>query len=393
MTLPVRLTTTAMATDGRSVARDQHGQVVFVQGALPGETVTAEVTERRAKWASARLVEVLEPSSDRVVPPCPRRAEGCGGCPWQYVAPAAQRRLKASLIEESLRRLGGIGPVPLRPSVELSPWAWRTSIRAGVVDGRAALRRPRAHDLVAIPGCLIAHPLLLPLLDGTYPGARSVLLRCGARTGERLVAASPKHLTLSIPPDVRTRHYHEEAAGRRWRISAGSFFQSRPDGADALATLVADAADQLAAAAGTGDRTLRAVDAYSGVGLFAGVLAERGWEVTAVEGSKSASGDARGNLAGVQAEVVTSDVTRWRAVPADLVVADPSRAGLGRQGCAVLGATGAARIVLISCDVASLGRDAGLLIQAGYSLSAVTPVDLFPHTWRVEVVSIFDRRS
>ena len=166
-----------------------------------------------------------------------------------------------------------------------------------------------------------------------------------------------------------------------WRVSAGSFFPSRPDGADALAHLVA-------AAAGAGNGR-RAVDAYSGVGLFAGVLQGTGWSVTAVEGVRSATDDARANVPG--ARVVRADVGRWPAEPADLVVADPSRDGLGKEGAATVAATGADRVILISCDVASLARDARLLVEAGYGLTDVTPVDMFPQTWHVEVVGAFDR--
>ena len=88
---------------------------------------------------------------------------------------------------------------------------------------------------------------------------------------------------------------------------------------------------------------------------------------------------------------VRADVTKWTPTPADLVVADPSRAGLGRGGIAVIAATGAHRVVLVSCDAASLGRDAALLRGAGYRLTSATPVDLFPHTFHVEVVTVFDR--
>ncbi len=148
--------------------------------------------------------------------------------------------------------------------------------------------------------------------------------------------------------------------------------------------MVGAAADEVGTAA-------TAVDLYSGVGLFAGVLAARGWRVTAVEGSRSAVADAEVNLAGTGADVVGADVTRWRPTPADLVVADPSRIGLGRQGVEVVAGTGARRLVLISCDAASLGRDAALLAAAGYVLRAVTVVDLFPHTFRVEAVTVYDR--
>ena len=205
-------------------------------------------------------------------------------------------------------------------------------------------------------------------------------------TQERLVSTTPAKVKIRVPGDVRTDHLHEFAAGRLWRVSARSFFQSRPDGVDALASLVADAADELGAASS-------AIDLYSGVGVFAGVLAAKGWSVTAVEGTSSAVDDARVNLRDLGVAVVRSDVRRWTPTSADLVVADPSRAGLGGRGVAVIAASQARRVVLVSCDAASLGRDAGLLEAVGYSLTSVTPVDLFPHTFHVEVVTVFDRNG
>ena len=127
--------------------------------------------------------------------------------------------------------------------------------------------------------------------------------------------------------------------------------------------------------------------------MFAGVLAERGWAVTAVEGSTASVADARENLAGLPVEVVRADIRRWGPPQADLVVADPSRGGLGEGGAATIVAASPHRIVLISCDPASLGRDVGILAKDGYRLASVTPVDLFPHTFRVEVVSVLDRES
>ncbi len=388
----MKLTTTAMATDGRAISRNGDGKVVFVEGALPGETVEVQTVEEKPSWVSARVIDILQASDDRVDPPCPRRAEGCGGCPWQHISPPAQGRIKASLITESIQRLGGVAEVPLARTIELPPWGWRTSIRAAVQDGYPALRQGHSHRLVPMPGCQVAHPLIGPLLEGPlYPGAESVLLRCGARTGERLASVSPQRgrPRATLPEDTHRRYFHEHAAGRRWRISARSFFQSRPDGADALADLVVRATQELAPAETGGGH---AVDLYSGVGLFAGVLAEQGWRVTAVEGSPTSARDARHNLAGLPVEVVGADVNRWEPIAADLVVADPSRAGLGRRATQVVAATGARRVVLISCDVASLGRDIGLLDTVGYSLRSVTPVDVFSHSWRVEVVSVLDRR-
>ena len=116
-----------------------------------------------------------------------------------------------------------------------------------------------------------------------------------------------------------------------------------------------------------------------------------GWSVTAVESATSAVKDARRNLRAFDATVVGADVDEWTPVPADLVVADPSRTGLGRSGVAAVDGSRARRLVLVSCDAASLGRDHALLRDAGFTLSALTLVDMFPHTFHVEVVTVYDR--
>jgi 23S rRNA (uracil1939-C5)-methyltransferase len=379
------LVPTAMVAGGRALAREPEGRVVFITGALPGERVRVAVETTRRAYLSARLVEVLEPSPDRVVPPCPELARGCGACQWQHVRVSAQQSLKRDIVLDALKRIGGLDHVPTRPTVELAPWSYRTTVRADVTNGRAGFRRARSHTSVAVNDCLVAHPLLVPLItEARYPGAHEVLLRCGSRTGDRLAVSTPKRTKAVVPDDVRNDFIHEDAAGQRWRISAASFFQSRADGADELATIVADAADELGCL-GT------AVDLYSGVGVFAGVLAARGWSVTAVESSPTAVADARNNLGAFDATVVAADVTSWSATTADLVVADPSRRGLGRDGAATVSATGARRLILVSCDAASLGRDAALLGRDGFGLTSLTPVDMFPHTPHVEVVSVFDR--
>ena len=139
-------------------------------------------------------------------------------------------------------------------------------------------------------------------------------------------------------------------------------------------------------------RTL--LDAYGGVGLFAGGLlgGRDGWRAVTVESNRSAVADARVNLADLDARLVASTVERLRPLRADLVVADPSRRGLGRGGAAVLAATGTPRIVLVSCDPAAAGRDVALLTGRGYDPVESVVVDLFPHTHHTEVVTRFDRR-
>jgi 23S rRNA (uracil1939-C5)-methyltransferase len=379
----VELRTTAIAPSGDAVGRDDAGRVIFVRHALPDEVVLAEVTSDKDGYTHAITVRVLESSPHRQPAPCPEIPKGCGGCPWQDVAMSEQRRLKETMIVDALDRNGMSGP-PMRSTVELPGWAHRTTVRAGVHDGRAGYHRSRSKEIVAVEGCATAHPLIAELVvDGRYPGADSVLLRCGARTGERMAAPAPRTTAAATPEGTRTNDVHEVAAGRLWRISASSFFQTRPDGVDALAELVTEAAGDL--------EPSTAVDLYGGVGLFAGVLADRGWSVTSVEGQASAAKDAVFNLADLDVKCTKADVHRGRASPADLVVADPSRDGLKGQGVRAVVATGASRVVLVSCDARSLGRDGRRLREAGYQLTSVTPVDLFPHTFHVEVVAVFDR--
>jgi 23S rRNA (uracil1939-C5)-methyltransferase len=388
----VELRPSTVAAGGDAVARDDGGRVVFVTGALPGEAVSVELTEERKRFARGHVLEVLEASPDRVAPPCPHVDRGCGGCSWQHVEHGAQRRLKVAIVTDALRKLGGVDDPVVDAGPELPTAAHRTTIRLAITGGRAGFRRHHSHEIVDVDDCLVAHPLLNEILaDGRFDGATEVTLRCGARTGERLVLATPSAAGIVVPPGVvvvgddelgagRRAWFHEDVAGRRFRVSARSFFQARPDGADALVDVVRAAVD--------GAPDGRMVDAYGGVGLFAAlVAADR--PVTLVEWSSSSAADARVNVP--DAKVLRLDVTRWHASGASLVVADPARSGLGAMAVRSLAATGAGHLVLVSCDPASLGRDAALLAEHGFVHDRTTLVDLFPHTPHVEAVTRFIR--
>lgn len=402
------LVPTAMVAGGDALARDPDGRVVFVTGALPGERILARVTDARRDFARAVAVEVLDASPDRVTPPCPALAAGCGGCTWQHVASEAQVHLKGDLVVDALRRIARLTDPPVPRLVPQSEPALRTTARLAVSPaGRAGhRRRGRSGQAVAVEtnACLAAHPLLEGLIvDGRYPGAGEVLLRVGVGSGQRLVRPQPRGGDVVVPAGVAVvdpdddgpgadgnAAVHEDVGGRRLRISAGSFFQAGPVTAAALAEEV-DAAVGDALAAGA-----HLVDAYAGVGLFASVLGQRHQaRVTAVEHHPPALADARVNLGDLDARLVATDVGRWRLAPGeaapDVVVADPSRSGLGRPGVAAVVAAGAPRIVLVSCDPASLARDTTLLGAAGYRLSSIALVDAFPHTFHTETVSRFDR--
>jgi 23S rRNA (uracil1939-C5)-methyltransferase len=401
-----------MTAGGAALARDGDGRVVFVEGALPGERVRAVVTSARRDYAHAVTVEVVDPSPDRVAPPCAARAEGCGGCSWQHVAGGAQARLKVDIVIDALRRIARVDPVAglaittRRPSAP----ARRTTVRLGVgPEGRAGERRRSSHDLVIADACQAVHPRLEELVvAGRYHGAAEVVLRVGVASGERAAwplapagrgrrpAAGSSTPPVEVPADVDVGPdavVHEEVAGAWLEVHIGSFFQSGPDAADALVAAVDAAAGDALPPGG------HLVDAYAGVGLFgATVGAARGVRVTAIETSPAAVADAETNLAraGVDHVVVRSEVGQWRpetgGPPVDVVVADPSRTGLGRPGTAAVAGAQAARIILVSCDPASLARDTALLATAGYTLAGVEVVDAFPDTFHIEAVARFDRR-
>lgn len=403
-----------MVAGGAALARDQSGRVIFVDGALPGERVLVRLEEERRDFARATVVQVLETSPDRVHPPCAALVAGCGGCTWQHVHPGAQARFKADIVTDALRRIGRLSNPPAPSAQALGGPALRTTARLGVSVGgragqnrrgrvatgrRAAGARERSSSVVETDTCLASHPLLEELIvHGRYPGAGEVLLRVGVASRERLVAvaghvdgvAVPSDVTVVHPGDRQAGWVHEEVAGRRFRISAESFFQSGPVAATGLADAVTAATGDALESGG------HLVDLYAGVGLFASVLAARfGAQVTAVENHPPAVADARENLVDLDARMVSSEVARWRLPPGarrpDVVVADPARPGLGRPGVATVAATGAGRVVLVSCDPASLARDSHLLAAAGYRLVSVIMVDAFPHTFHVETVSRFDR--
>jgi 23S rRNA (uracil1939-C5)-methyltransferase len=380
---------------------------VFVEGALPGEEVRARVVQSKKDFARAVVVDVVSASADRVAPPCAALAAGCGGCSWQHVEVGAQARLKVAIVEDALRRIGRFGdgapPITVR-AMPAGERAVRSSARLGVdaATGRAGQHRRGSHEVVPTSSCLAAHPRLAELIvDGRYDGADEVLLRVGVASGERaalgfsqgstMTASSASFATLPadvvVGPDAVV---HESVAGAWLHVSIGSFFQSGPVAAEALVSAVDDAIGDALGAGG------HLVDAYAGVGLFGATIgASRRARVTSIESDGSANDDARVNLAELDAVVLEGEVGRWRPElgdPAvDVVCAVPARSRRGRPGVGAQLASGAPRLVLVSCDPASLARDARLLADGGYRCASIALVDAFPDTFHVEAVSRFDR--
>jgi len=395
----VDVTIERLVAGGAGLGRREDGRIVLVEGALPGERVAVAVTERGGTLHGP-VLRVDRASPHRIDPRCHHVADGCGGCDLAHMEHPAQIPAKVEVARDAMVRLGRWREPVIDVGPALSAWSYRTALRATVVDGRASLRTRASHEAVPVPDCLIVHPLVSQLLaEGEFGSATQIDVRVGAATGERMVVVTPDRTGVRVPDDVmvvgadelragRRAWIHEEVAGRRWRISAGSFFQTRPDGAAALVDVVSQMVSDLLAA---DDGVL--IDAYCGVGLFAGALLHDrpGWRGVAVERGRSSLADARINLADLDVRVVGVALEKFRTTSARVVVADPSRRGLGARAVSTLAATGADRMVLVSCDAASAGRDVALLERAGLRPQRSVVVDLFPHTGHLEIVTVLDR--
>jgi 23S rRNA (uracil1939-C5)-methyltransferase len=399
----VQLIPDRLVAGGEAMARGVDGRVVFVSGALPGETVEVRIETSKKDFARGRVTEVVESSPLREVPPCPHRRAGCGGCDWMHLRPAAQLEAKVEIVAESLRRIGRLDAATVaalvRPGGAVSPFGYRTTIRlVGGANGSLGYREQGSNDVVEVTSCPVADPTLSRLLAviRADPGAE-LTLRTSVATGSVTAIWDRRHQRAirGIPPEAHIGErawLTERVAGRALRVSAGSFFQSGVQAAELLVAAVISAAPELATAR-------HAIDAYGGVGLFAATAMAGADHVTVVESSRSACRDAEHNLRSRSASVVRAEVAAWSApvgdgpiAPVDVVVADPARPGLGKPGVAALTAARPGVLVLVSCDPVSLARDATLLAADGYEPESVDVLDLFPHTHHVETVSRFIRR-
>lgn len=369
--MTVELRTTAMAHGGRAVAR-LDGEVFFVADAYPGELVVADVTEQKKRHGFAQTVTIVEASPDRQVAPCPHFGP-CGGCQWQTARYGAQAEWKREVVADQLRFLGKLPSPGVRPT--MSPgleFGYRNRMDFSLLHGRPAMHREESHDLVEINTCLLLGGPLLHLFNTlpVKPLAERVTLRAGVNTGETAVLFDDEQGVI-----------HEVVAGQRFQITDRAFFQVNTPGAEALVNLVGEIL-----APGSDDVLL---DGYAGGGLFSATVGAGCRQVVAVESDPVALGDLAANA---PATAIKSRFERSRSrLPKrwDIAVVDPPRAGLGKEGVAVLTAGSPRSIAYVSCDPASFARDAALLSSAGYQLDWAQPVDMFPQTFHIEIVGSF----
>jgi len=382
---------TSLVYGGWALGRLEDGRALFVPYLLPGERALVRITESRPGYARGRAVELLEGSPRRVTPRCRHFGE-CGGCHYQHLGYEDQVEAKQAVLREQLARLAGLREPPLRDPLGCpSPWNYRNHLQFHrAEDGRPGFRAFRSSRVVPIVECHLPEPALAelwPRLPASRGGGRLVL-RSGTEgppaaweeqgAGHGSHGASPVQFNLPCGS---------------FRVSPGSFFQVNTPLA---ARLAEEVLRELQAHLPEGGRRAEVLDLYCGVGLFSRALAPHVGRVTSVELSPAACADFRHNLSGQDnARLLPGEVAE--VLPGlsprpDAAVADPPRAGLGPGVIRALAAL-APLIVYVSCDPATLARDARELGRQGYTLRSIRMLDLFPQTYHLETLSVWSHAS
>jgi 23S rRNA (uracil1939-C5)-methyltransferase len=407
-----QLTIERPAAGGRMIARHD-GAIVFVSGAIPGEVVEAEVekVQRGTVWATAK--NIIEPSADRVSG-APDGA--CGGSVLAHIGYERQRLIKSEIIADAFRRIGRI-PLDAATEVVASPVeGYRMRARLHVRDGRIGFFREGTHSLcdAAATGQLRGDTIEvlrrletslataergvvgdielsenidasqravhLELLPNADPSTLAALVQVDGVTGATCAHGdNPRTIDLFGSPLVT-----DTIGGAQLSRHVRSFFQGNRF---LTAAMVDHVLSQIAAPA--------ILDLYAGVGLFSVTAAEAGrGHVTAVEGDRSSATDLKRNAAGRNISVRADAVENFLERTSDrfgTVIVDPPRTGMTREATAGVVRLQAPRVVYVSCDIATLARDARVLLDAGYRIASIRAFDLFPNTAHVETVIAFSR--
>ena len=373
-----------VAHGGHFIARHE-GAVFFIRHGIPGEQVVVEVTSTGKSFNRGDVLEVIQPSPDRVKAPCNYAHRlGCGGCDFQHIAISRQRELKGDVITEQFAR---IAKIDLKVVVEevSDPLHWRTRAILNIDgSGKAGFFSSRSHNSIQIAECLTCVPeLKLSEITSRTWQPNTKLEISANKSGDRIVAGSevfegPKELVEFVGEST-------------FQVSHSSFWQSHKSAPTVLTEAVMQYAELQ-----SGDQVL---DLYGGVGLFtaAALLAvgETG-RVDLVEASSSAVGDAKINFENVpNVNIYLGDVAKMmpRIGSGDVVILDPPRDGAGELVLQQISALNPKRIVYVACDPAALARDCGFANDLGWKLTKVRAFDLFPMTHHIEMVALFTRSA
>ncbi len=418
------LTLDSFAYGGEAFGRSSEGRATFVPFALPGEKVRIRLLEEKRGFARGELLEVLEASPERIEPRCAHyfcpspsgRGDGvraaCGGCHYQNIPYEKQLIAKAEILRDQLQRIGKLDDPSVQPAVPSpAPWNYRNHVQFHLAEGGklgfVSAKKATGLSVIPIKEChLFAEPLieLWGQLDiASIPGLDRVGLRMGADNDLMVVLESsdpePVEMDIDLPVSVIHRgpggslvlggddHIVIEVLGRPFRVSAGSFFQVNIPMAARMVTHLLENID-------LSPQDIL-VDAYCGVGLFSAFLAPKVAQLIGIEAHPAACEDFVVNLDEFENvelyEAPVEEALSALDAGADILVADPPRAGLGRRTLEGIQTLNPRVIAYISCDPATLGRDARFLTEMGYRPRKITPFDLFPQTYHIESISFWER--
>ncbi len=377
------------------------GRVVLAPFALPGETVSVYPEAERSSLLRARVESVLAPSASRVDPVCAYFTH-CGGCHYQHASHEFQLESKLEILREVLRRIGKIEWTDEIETVSAEPWGYRNRTQFRIEGGAIGFREARSHKLCGIERCPISSPKINETVgvlgrmmrDPRWPRFVKALelftneteVQVNVLESDRPVAKRFFDWCAESIPGAVAGSLDYRAGEFVFRVGNRSFFQ--------VNRFLAQSLVDVAIGGAQGETAL---DLYAGVGLFSLALAGSFSQVTAVESGAGAVRDLKCNaaLAGLPVEVVQSDAAlhleKVEQAP-DFVLADPPRSGLGKTVVRELIRLAPRDIAVVACDPATLARDLAALLAAGYKLSKLTIIDLFPQTFHIETVARLERQ-
>jgi 23S rRNA (uracil1939-C5)-methyltransferase len=395
---------------GDALGRLPDGRALFVPFGLPGELVRARIVEEKRGHARGELVEVLEPSLQRITPLCLHFGL-CGGCHYQHLGYTDQLEAKAAILKEQLERIGRLENPDVRPAVPSpNPYYYRNHIQFHLTEeGKLGYFDISGRSVFPVQECHLPEgPLnrLWPQLDfEPIAGLERIGLRMGAGEEFQMILESESEETPELSVEelpLSAVHISPagalvlaggeavemEVLGRSFRVSAGSFFQVNTPLAGAM---VEELLDYLPLSPESS-----VLDVYCGVGLFSAFLAPQVGRMVGIESSASACADFSENLDEFDNvelyEAAAEDVLPQLNLKVDIVIVDPPRAGLERRALDAILKLSPEMLAYISCDPATLARDARRLVEGGYLLLHSTPFDLFPQTYHIESISFWERR-
>ena len=405
------LTLTTLTYGGDAMGRLDDGRAVFVPFGLPGERVRVRLTEEKKNFARGEIVEILEQSKDRIIAKCRHFGE-CGGCHYQNLPYERQLIVKTEILVDQLRRIGKIEEPPVNPMVACpNPWYYRNHVQFHLTEQgklgyfRSADKIYLSEKILQITECHLPELIIndfWPQLE-FEPGTN--IERVSIRAGNDdlmliLESESPEPPDLEIEAGISVAHLYADntvvIAGndnvairildRDFRVSAPSFFQVNTAMAEKM---VNHLVSKLTV---TPSSTL--LDVYCGAGLFSAFFAAKCKTVVGVESSPSACEDFAFNLDEFDNvelyEGLAEEVMPHIKAKPDVILVDPPRAGLEKKVVDGILKLNPQMIAYVSCDPSTLARDAARLINGGYQLKDVTPFDLFPQTYHIESISIFE---